>query len=1046
MNRTKKIALLLCVVACLCLCLVACQEEAQPTTHTTQPQDAIYTIHVSTPSGVLPKNLTIYVYEDASRKELVDLGSLNDKGEFTFTDKVSDQYIAVIEGMPEEGYDVQDSYAITDTRTEIVLTSSVVQGKDPTDKVYQLGDVMRDFTVTTTDGQTLKLSELLKEKDAVVLNFWYTKCQPCKNEFPLLQQAYEMFGDQVELIAMNSMRGETEGQVAQFKMENELTFPMAKVDSSWESAMRVTGYPTTVVIDRYGVICLIHVGGVTDENLFAGVFSHFAADDYQQKLIKNIEELNTFEFPVGTENNPFETFGNAGSVEVVVEANSEFHMLVFKADDVTLRVQNPDAYIIYNDERYEPNEDGVIEILLSSPDAKSGAKLILGNTSDVALIIEAELTTSEDVPQGTITNPFPLEQLGDLTAVIEEGNEQGVYYLFTATENGFLKVAVPAIPEGVTYDVQLYNLTTMAQRNLSEEELVDQNGVPYVLVAVNQGDQIRIGFMTLPDAAGNYPAAVIGAQLSVSDQAESITYTVTIKDDEGNPMPGVSITVTIDGVVTTLISDEEGLIVMNLAPNNYSIKVNVPEGYVATTTQYLLTASNPNREIVLSVYVAKELTYIVYVVDNEGNPVADVAVAIGDRFERTDAAGIVRFTLIEGSYTATVVPPAGYLASSTSYAFGNKTTLTVVLTKDNSSQTQTEYKVTVIDCNGNPYTNVLVSFAGTSVVQPVNSNGVATAVLEKGTYSIVLLFNSGNEMGYEVSTAKVTATYTSVVIEVAPYADGAFEAIYPNGDDASGRYLTEGGSFVELTSGGRTYFLFTPEQDGIYQITTSNAGAKLENWNHIDYTAKMDYGVENNVFTLEVNAVGNTYVFAINASTDVDAAIVKITRTENVSTQPEVEVFQGTMTPTVPYQFTLAEGQSLQYLDLTVSHTLVKDENGFYHLDSVDGPMVMINLSANRYGISIRDLVDKGAMLKYEYDEKGNPVKRIDYTECMLAYVNNRDAVLGVYALTDDLITMIQAHGETAGWFDPSSAGYLFGNKTDLNSESLWMFLLCVAG
>lgn len=1045
MNRTKKIAWLLCVVVCLCLCLVACKDQPQPTSTATQPQDAIYTIRVSTPSGVLPKNLTIYVYEDASKAELVDLGPLNDKGEFTFTDKVSDQYIAVIEGMPEEGYDLQETYAITGTTTEIVLTSSVVQGKEPTDKVYQLGDVMRDFTVTTTDGVTLKLSELLKEKDAVVLNFWYTKCQPCKNEFPLIQEAYEMFGDEVEVIAMNSMRGETEGQVAQFKMENGLTFPMAKVDSSWEAAMRVTGYPTTVVIDRYGVICLMHVGGVTDENLFAGVFSHFAADDYQQKLIKDIEELNTFEFPVGTDNNPFETYGSAESFQVTVEPQSEYHVLVFRADNVTVRIENPNVYVLYMDQRYEPDANGVIELLLSAPDAKSGAKLVIGNTSDVAMTVEAVLSTGEGVPQGTLTNPYLLE-LGELIANIEEGNELGVYYTITAAQNGFLKVAVLQATEDVSYEVQLFNLNTMAQRNLTEEELVDENGLRYVQVAVSAGDVIRVGFMTIPDGSGNYPAAQIQALVTESEQAESITYTVTFKDEEGNPMPGVSISLTIDGVLTTLVSDENGQIIMNLAPNNYSIKVEVPEGYVAETTQYLLTASNPNRDITLSVYVAKEVIYIVNVVDDEGNPISDVAVAIGDRFARTGEDGIVRFVLIEGSYSATVVPPAGYLADSTSYAFGTKTTLTIVLKKDNAAATQTEYKVTVLDCNGNPYTNVLVSFAGTSVVQSVNASGVATAVLEKGTYQIVLLFSSGNEMGYETATAKVTATYTSVVIEVAPYADGAFEVVYLEESETSGRYMNLGGSFVELTSGGLTYFLFTPTETGIYQITTTNADAKVENWNHTDYTVHMDHSVENNVLTLEVNAVGNTYVFAINAGKDVDSTIVKIARTGSVGQETEVEVFQGTMMPTVPYKFTLAEGQKLNFLDLTAEHTLVKDADGFYHLDSVDGALVLVDLDATRYGVNIKELVDKGAMLKYEYDANGNPVKRIDYTDCMVSYVNNRDEKLGVYALTDDLMTMLKAHGETAGWYDSSSAGYLFGNETGLNAESLWMFLLCVAG
>ena len=38
---------------------------------------------------------------------------------------------------------------------------------------YQMGDTMRDFTVTTFDGKTVTLSEVLKEKDMVLsLSRW----------------------------------------------------------------------------------------------------------------------------------------------------------------------------------------------------------------------------------------------------------------------------------------------------------------------------------------------------------------------------------------------------------------------------------------------------------------------------------------------------------------------------------------------------------------------------------------------------------------------------------------------------------------------------------------------------------------------------------------------------------------------------------------------------------------------------------------------------------------------------------------------------------
>lgn len=884
MNRMKRLISLICVVG-LCLGLVACGSSGGTSSTPTEPGDAIYTVHVSTPSGVLPQGLTVYVYEDSVTGTLVDMGPLNERGEFTFTDRISDRYIAVIQGLPEEGYDRKDSYPITGVKTEIVLTSSVVQGADPTGKVYQLGDVMRDFSVTTVDGQTMKLSELLKDKDAVVLNFWNTKSSACKKDLSLLQNVCGQLGDRVAVIAMNAKQDETEGQVSRYQMDNGLTIPVAKVDSSWEQAMQLADGPATVVIDRYGVICMIHTGSVGDEALFAGMFNHFSATSYQQKLIKNIEEFRAFQFPEGSESNPYRTYGDLGAFRVTVAPNSQYHTLISRAEGVTLHLEDLNAYVLYDGQRFDPDQNGKITVKLNRAEDNH---VILGNTGNEALTLNVVMEPPASLPLGSIMNPFPLE-LGDLTVQIEKNRTEGIYYSVTAPENGFLRLTITDVPESYACQVELYNMTTMTQYDLGDEKLEDSEGNAYLLLPVNKDDVIRIGFLPQPDQSGKYPAAEIKARIEFSDQAESIAYMVTFRDDAGNPISGVSISLMVDGVLTTFVSDEAGVILMELAPNNYSVTVHVPSGYTAATTQYLLTASNPNREIELQVYVPQVVTYTVRVVDRDGNPIPDVTVAVGDSFAHTDADGYVRFALLEGEYFATVIPPAGYTSGSASYAFGSETSLTVVLSEGGSVSSQAEYTVTVVDSEGNPYTNVLVSFSGTSVVLPVNSNGVASTVLEKGNYQVVLLFSTGNEMGYDTASAKLTATYTSVVIQVAPYADGPTTTIHPDGGSASGRYLSLGGSFVQLTAGGRTYFLFTPQQPGVYEISTSQVAAELENWNLLEDTTQLADGLENNRLTLEVAQVGSTYVFAVDAGAGISSTIIRIQRTGDVTVEPDEE-------------------------------------------------------------------------------------------------------------------------------------------------------------
>ena len=155
---------------------------------------------------------------------------------------------------------------------------------------FKRGDVFADMTVTTPDGTTYKISELLKEKKAVVINFWYINCGPCQMEFPYMQDAYETYQDDIEILAVNPYDG-TDETVAEFQKKYELTFPMAVVEEEWAQYMELQAYPTTVVIDRYGIVSYVHTGMITETEEFEKLFGFFTADDYEQTIIRNISDI-----------------------------------------------------------------------------------------------------------------------------------------------------------------------------------------------------------------------------------------------------------------------------------------------------------------------------------------------------------------------------------------------------------------------------------------------------------------------------------------------------------------------------------------------------------------------------------------------------------------------------------------------------------------------------------------------------------------------------------------------------------------------------------
>ena len=67
------------------------------------------------------------------------------------------------------------------------------------------GQSMPDFSVSLTDGSTAVLSDILKEKDLVVLNIFASWCGPCEKEFPEMENVYQANKDRMEIISVSSL-------------------------------------------------------------------------------------------------------------------------------------------------------------------------------------------------------------------------------------------------------------------------------------------------------------------------------------------------------------------------------------------------------------------------------------------------------------------------------------------------------------------------------------------------------------------------------------------------------------------------------------------------------------------------------------------------------------------------------------------------------------------------------------------------------------------------------------------------------------------------
>lgn len=290
-NNGKRLLSLQVALICLLLSLTGCQghaEESQAPSAESVPVD--YTLTFQTEGGMAMDGVMVKVFEDSSLTDLVYAAMTDREGKLSFTAEGSNPYVAVI--YPEkQGYVTDKYYPITEKDTVVKVKTAPYFVTDTSDLSLRLGDIIPDFHITCTDGTQLSIADLLTEKKAVVLNFWFIGCGPCRMEFPYLEQAYGEYKDRLEVIAINPYDG-TDTTVSAYAEQLALTFPVASADRFWQTAMNLRAYPTTVVVDRYGMICLVHVGAITTPEPFAKLFDFVTSDNYVQKTYQTMEEMN----------------------------------------------------------------------------------------------------------------------------------------------------------------------------------------------------------------------------------------------------------------------------------------------------------------------------------------------------------------------------------------------------------------------------------------------------------------------------------------------------------------------------------------------------------------------------------------------------------------------------------------------------------------------------------------------------------------------------------------------------------------------------------
>ena len=389
-----------------------------------------------------------------------------------------------------------------------------------------------------------------------------------------------------------------------------------------------------------------------------------------------------------------------------------------------------------------------------------------------------------------------------------------------------------------------------------------------------------------------------------------------------------------------------------------------------------------------------------------------------------------------------------------------ETTASPAATEDVTSPTDgIAYTVTVQNPDGTPAKDIIIKVQknGTDVAfKLIGATGSAVFTLAEDEYTVLLESPSGGALHYDAEAARLSAAVPEITLTVYE-ATGSYQDL--SAPSQSGDYtrqqaamVGEGSTFVSFVSGEYTYVVFTPTRPGTYEFSCEEEGATLTYHGapiNVFEQPLMDTVDGKVSFAIVAGSVGSTpdttaqYVFRLDGTGN--GCTFVATRTGDVPKTPYDEPWTVLTAPAdalKPYEG-ITDGK-LTDLDVTnPALTVVLGDDGYYHLDTQDGPVVFIRISsANPYMADFKTITDTTRICAYLYHENGTFDRRESYNEVILEYltVANED---GVVPLNEQLAYVVKTAGDYMGWWNFSDDLDIFDDKL-VDPAVAWLFACAV--
>jgi len=126
------------------------------------------------------------------------------------------------------------------------------------------GTPLGNVIVSDIYGQEINTASLRDAGRPILINFWFSNCQPCKREMPALQAAFEKYADRVTFVGINTQDSAKVTQA--FAQDLGVTYQLWRdPNGKMLVANGVSIFPTTLFVSTDGTIIKQVSGELTAE-------------------------------------------------------------------------------------------------------------------------------------------------------------------------------------------------------------------------------------------------------------------------------------------------------------------------------------------------------------------------------------------------------------------------------------------------------------------------------------------------------------------------------------------------------------------------------------------------------------------------------------------------------------------------------------------------------------------------------------------------------------------------------------------------------------